>query len=202
MLPPSLERKLDELLDILEAIEVRVYKLRGTNPIADIYWLSSEVAEWDLPAEEVKRRLIDFNEKFMNNYNFKNYLTANIYTNGSVKYILSEYSNDNLPIDYYNNLQVEHIFSKEPNFDPISYGFSDDYGYEKNRIGNLTLLEQELNSGLSNVAPINKVDVYLRSRISATNLLAGAIQQGNYSKIHVDDRREKIIEFCLERFKL
>jgi len=31
-----------------------------------------------------------------------------------------------------------------------AYGFSEDYDYEKNRIGNLGLLEYWLNEGLSN----------------------------------------------------
>ena len=137
----------------------------------------------------------------MSNHVFKTSLDESIYGNGSVKYILSEFSNDHLSIAEYKNLQVEHIFAKDPNYDTTPYGFSDDYDYEKNRIGNLGLLEQNINSGLGNLPPINKVSGYLTSGITDTQNLAGVIQKGSFSKINVDNRRQKIIEFCIERFK-
>ena len=98
--------------------------------------------------------------------------------------------------------QVEHIFSKEPNFEPSSYGFAEDYDYEKNRLGNLGLLESGINKGIGNSAPINKVAGYLKSSVSDIRNLAGEIQQGNFSKNNVDIRRDKIIEFCVTRFKV
>lgn len=196
-----MQQKLDGLLALLETIEVRVYKLRGTNPIADIYWLSSHISENDLTVDEIRSQLVSFSEKFMSNHVFKTSLDESIYGNGSVKYILSEFSNDHLSIAEYKNLQVEHIFAKDPNYDTTPYGFSDDYDYEKNRIGNLGLLEQNINSGLGNLPPINKVSGYLTSGITDTQNLAGVIQKGSFSKINVDNRRQKIIEFCIERFK-
>lgn len=196
-----MQQKLDGLLALLETIEVRVYKLRGTNPIADIYWLSSHISENDLTVDEIRSQLVSFSEKFMSNHVFKTSLDESIYGNGSVKYILSEFSNDHLSITEYKNLQVEHIFAKDPNYDTTPYGFSDDYDYEKNRIGNLGLLEQNINSGLGNLPPINKVSGYLTSGITDTQNLAGVIQKGSFSKINVDNRRQKIIEFCIERFK-
>ncbi len=136
----------------------------------------------------------------MNNHNLRNYLGADVYQNGAVKYILSEYSNDNLNIDNYKDLQVEHIFSKEPNFEPATYGFDEDYDYEKNRLGNLGVLEAGINKGIGNSAPINKVEGYLKSRISDLRNLGGEIQQGGFTKDSVDRRRERIIEFCISRF--
>ncbi len=132
-----MQGKLDVLLPILETIEVRVYKLKGTNPIADMYWLSSHISENNLSDEEIKTHLINFGEKFVNNHVFRNYLDGEIYGNGAVKYILSEFSNDNYDIDTYKDFQVEHVFSKDPNYDASFYGFAEDYNYEKNRLGNL-----------------------------------------------------------------
>ena len=197
-----LQKKLDSLLTILETTEVRVYKLRGTNPIADMYWLSSEVCRHDIPESTIRQHLINFNEKFMNNHNFRNYLDADIYQNGAVKYILSEYSSDNPGIGDYRDWQVEHIFSKEPNYNPSAYGFAEDYDYEKNRIGNLSLLESSINKGLGNQAPINKVDGYLKSRVSDIRKVGGEIQRGGFSKTSVDGRRSVIIDFCLQRFQI
>lgn len=197
-----MQNKLDDLITILEAIEVRVYKLRGTNPIADMYWLASHISENNLTVDEIKTHLINFSEKFVNNHVFRTYLDSAIYGNGAVKYILSEFSKDNTNISTYKDLQVEHIFSKEPNYETTSYGFADDYNYEKNRLGNLGLLEQFLNKGLSNLPPINKVTGYLNSVITDTRNLAGEIQKGGFTKQNVDDRRKQIIDFCIDRFKL
>lgn len=196
-----MQHKLDDLLQLLEAIEVRVYKLRGTNPIADIYSLSSYIAENELSVDEIRTQLINFNEKFVNNHVFRTYLDGDIYNNGSVRYILSEFNKNNLSISEYKNLQVEHIFAKEPNYETSTYGFSDDFDYEKNRIGNLCLLEQSLNIGLSNLPPINKVSGYLTSSVTDTRNLAGEIQLGHFTKMNIDNRRQEIIEFCIERFK-
>ena len=197
-----MQNKLDDLLPILEAIEVRVYKLRGTNPIADMYWLSSYISENDLTVNEIKSSLINFNEKFVNNHVFATYLDSAIAGNGAVKYILSEFNKDNIDIATYKNLQVEHVFSKNPNYEVSSYGFSEDYDYEKNRLGNLGLLEYWLNEGLGNLPPINKVTGYLQSSINDTRNLAGEIQRGKFAKQNVDDRRKIIIDFCIDRFKL
>lgn len=197
-----IQNKLDDLLDILETIEVRVYKLRGTNPIADVYWLSSYVAEKEPTVDEIRTNLTNFSEKFVNNHVLGTYLDGALYGNGAVKYILSEFSNDSFDIDTYKSFQIEHIFSKDPSFDANSYGFADDYDYEKNRIGNLGLLEQNLNGGLGNLPPINKVSGYLNSLVTETRNLAGEIQKGNYCKDNVDTRRKTIIDFCIDRFKL
>ncbi len=197
-----MQGKLNDLLPILEAIEVRVYKLRGTNPIADMYWLSSHITENDLTVDEIRTHLINFSEKFVNNHVFGTYLEGEIYGNGSVKYILSEFSNDNHDIATYKDFQVEHVFSKDPNYEATSYGFADDYDYEKNRLGNLGLLEKNLNIGLGNLPPINKVGGYLNSTNTDIRNLAGEIQKGHFNKVNVDNRRKIIIDFCISRFKL
>ena len=197
-----MQGKLDDLLPILEAIEVRVYKLRGTNPIADMYSLSSHITENDLTLDEIRNHLMNFSEKFVNNHVLGTYLEGEIYRNGAVKYILSEYSNENFDIATYKDFQVEHIFSEDPNYDPATYGFADDYNYEKNRLGNLGLLEKSLNIGLGNLPPINKVSGYLNSTNSEIRNLAGEIQKGHFNKTNVDERRETIKEFCTTRFKL
>lgn len=126
-----MQNKLDDLLNILEAIEIRVYKLRGTNPIADVYWVSSYVTEKKPSIDEIRTLLINFSEKFVNNHVLGTYLDGAWYGNGAVKYILSEFSNDAFTIDSYKSFQIEHIFSKDPNFDATSYGFVEDYDYEK-----------------------------------------------------------------------
>ncbi|WP_294822717.1 HNH endonuclease family protein, partial [uncultured Flavobacterium sp.] len=124
------------------------------------------------------------------------------YNNGSTKYILLCFTNQQINFINYKDLQIEHIFSKEPNYDLLVYGFDEDYNIEKNRIGNLCLLEQNLNKGLGNSAPSNKIDGYIKSSILSTRNIGGEIQQGNYNKVNVDRRRSEILKFCIERFKI
>lgn len=195
-----MQDKLDAVLSSLEALEVRVYKTRGTNPIADAYWLSSLIAESDYSIQQIKDMLKNFAEKFMSDHVFKNYLDSDIYGNGAVKYILAEKDGGDVDYGKYSSLQIEHIFSDDPKFDVEIYGFEEDYEYEKNRFGNLMLLEEKINKSIGNLAPLNKVDGYLQSSIESTRNMAGEIQVGSFSKGNVDIRREQLIKFCLERF--
>jgi uncharacterized protein with ParB-like and HNH nuclease domain len=197
-----MQGKLESLLGLLEAIEVRIYKLRGTNPIADIYWLSSYVTEREPDVDEIRSHLINFSEKFVNDHVLSTYLDGALASNGAVRYILLEYFSGVFDYKTYKEFQIEHIFSKNPNFDPADYGFAEDYSYERDRIGNLALLEEGINKGLGNMPPINKVSGYLTSKCTEIRNVAGEIQNGNFSKTSVDSRRKKIIDFCIERFKI
>ncbi len=198
------QNKLDDLINLLENIEVRVYKLKGTNPIADMYWLSSKLNSESLSTDKIKEILINFGEKFMGDHTFKTYLSENVYGNGAVKYILGELNSESLTYSGYKALQVEHIFSVTPNFKTSTYGFDEtyDYDYEKDRIGNLSLIEEILNksSAVRNNPPINKVDGYLKSNIRIMQDLAGTINIGDFNKGKVDSRRDEIINFCITRF--
>ncbi len=197
-----MQNKLDDLLALMEHLEVRVYKLKGTNPIADMYSLSSKLNDDNLSIDEIRQTLINFGERFMGEHTFKTYLSEDVYGNGAVKYILNEFNNEDLSYDKYSSLQVEHIFSREPNFDVSAYGFDETYDYEKNRIGNLSLIEENLNksSSVRNNPPINKVDGYLKSDLKMMRNLAGQINIGDFDKEQVDLRSKKLIEFCTNRF--
>lgn len=195
-----MQDKLVSTLSYLETVEIRVYKTRGTNPIADAYWLASQLSENDYSIDEIHESLKNIVEKFMSDHVFKNYLDADIYGNGAVKYILAEYEGGHISYEKYSTLQIEHIFSSEPEFEVETYGFEEDYDYEKNRFGNLMLLEEKINKSIGNYAPINKVNGYLQSEIESTRNMAGIIQMGNYTKGDVDLRRNKLIEYCLSRF--
>ena len=140
------QEKLEPLIDLLEKVELRVYKLKNTNPRWNMYDLSSKIIEKTYGIDELKAELINFIETFMNDYNFKKSLNVNIFRNASVKYILYKYSNQDITLLKYNDLQKEHIFSQGAKFDVTQYGFKlEEYDYEKDRIGNLLLLETILN---------------------------------------------------------
>ncbi|MCG3696645.1 DUF262 domain-containing protein [Aliarcobacter butzleri] len=207
------QNKLDKLLDILISVELRVYKFKGTNPRADIPYLCNEIVCEDWTIEEIEEWLEWFRGKFLNDGSFKYSLNENIYGNNAIKYILLKYNNylnnsNIISFKEFNDLQVEHIFpqgsDKGVTFDITSYGFIDneDYEYTKDTIGNLTLLEKNLNAGkdVSDLTPDEKVAGYLKSKVIETNLLAGKIDKDGFDKSNIENRTNEIIDFCLENF--
>jgi len=198
------QKKLGALLKELESIEVRIYKFRGTNPVKDAYVLSSLISEDELDTDVIKKELIDFNNRFMNDGNFRYYLNSAVYGNtATIKYIFLEYNNSLKScriindVNEYRKLEVEHIFSRNPNFSVKSYGFKDDeYENEINKIGNLTLLERDT----SNASPKDKADRYIKSDTCMTNRLGSKIKSEGFTKKEMDERGEELIRFCLKRF--
>jgi uncharacterized protein with ParB-like and HNH nuclease domain len=200
-----MQNKLDALLSILEKVELRVYKFWGTNPVADMYKLCSQVNETNMSIKDIENYLIYIKDKFLNDSGFRSQLSSNIYGNSAVKYILIEYNNGlnnckNKQITsqkHYKSLQIEHIFSRTPKFDVTSYGFNEEeYDYEKDKIGNLTLLE----SDNSNNTPQDKSDGYINSSACMTNILGSQIKQSGFQKSDVDAMTNTLINFCITRF--
>jgi len=197
------QNKLNHLLDILEKIELRVYKCRNNRPVADVYYISSQVVENDIPIEELRNSITVVKNRFSDDLSFKTILSSGeMYENNATKYILLEYNNslDDRRISNikeYKELQKEHIFSRNPKFDVESYGFSkEEYPQEINKIGNLTLFEPDNNDN----PPQDKADAYLQSSVYMTNILGGQIKQHGFNKNDVDDRTNKFINFCINRF--
>ncbi len=195
--------ELEKFIPILETIEIRVYKLRGTNPTADVYKLSSAVSG-DMELNEINQRLVDFCEEYGGDSYIKNKLSEPIYSNSATKYILYTYSGDNLEFEQYRKLEKEHIFSSNSGIQLSHYGFEEiSYDYEKDKIGNISLLEADKNKVVSNKSPSDKAPFYLESCVTDTNKIASIIKKNNdFNKKDVDARGEGIIEFCLREFKI
>jgi hypothetical protein len=208
------QNKLDDLLERLISIEVRVYKLKGTNPRADIPTLCNRLSTENMTISDIKDWLVWFRDKFMNDGNFKYDLDRDIYGNKAIKYILFKYNNSfnsqkiiNM-VSIYNSLQIEHIFphggEQDVKFDVTSFGFEDmsNYDYIKDELGNLLLLEKSLNAGkdVSDLIPSQKVHGYLKSDIWETLQMAGDIDKNGFDKNKIEERTKKIIDFCLKEF--
>jgi len=202
------QNKLENLLETLVSVEVRVYKFKGTNPRADIPDLCNTISVDDRSVQEINEWLIRFRDKFMNDGNFEYYLDDAIYGNNAIKYILLKYKNNKVSFEEYQNLQIEHIFPKDGengvSFDVQEFEFEnmDDYNYTKNTIGNLILLEQGLNAGkeVSNLTPREKINGYLKSNIEETKKVAGRIDKDGFDKNKIEIRTKDIIDFCLKQF--
>ncbi|MCB9285078.1 MAG: DUF262 domain-containing protein [Lewinellaceae bacterium] len=201
------QNRLNNFLKILETTEVRIYKLKNTNPRRFMYQLSSEIMEEELSNGEIFSKLREFNTNFLNDYRLQEYLGDIVdQKTGLIRYIMycinKEKFDQDLSLEEYRNLQVEHIFSVNPNFGIKKYGFGrhETYDYETSKIGNLVILEKKLNKRVSNLAPVDKTDGYQQSNLKIISDLLG--QLGEFHKTKIESRNDEIIEFCLNRFKI
>lgn len=209
------EKHADILLDLVEVADLRVYKIRGTDPRADMSYLARDTS--NLKVEEIKERLSGFVRKFMGNAEFNRRLQLDIYPNPALKHIFIEYEEESLRNQYpvgklieLNELNptVEHIFSREPTFDFPNHGFEDDdeYAVLSNSLGNLTLLEKELNSRCANKTPDQKLSkkLYGSSRFHNPQKLCVNIQNEGvpFTKDHVTNRLEELTDFCMDHWNL
>ncbi len=166
-------------LKLIELADIRVYKIRGTDPAKDISLLAKDSAE--LEESEIKNKLISFINNFMNNNEFKNRLEGNIYGNRALRRIFIEFDEHingspydlNRLIDINKSIPtVEHIFPQEEPFAFPSHGFEsiDEYLNKIHNIGNLLMLEKTVNSTCKNRNPEIKISdskFYERSNFKA-----------------------------------
>lgn len=210
------------LLALIEITDIRVYKLRGTNPQRDIFELSR--AAQHLSAVEIANRLRDFVQYFMTNELFLNSLaTERLYRNLGLYRILTEIERDaRTKISGANPLSlaelqamvaqeqtVEHVLPQEPNFGFPSYGCltRDEYEQLNDRLGNLTLLAKTENSRCTNrpvEEKINSANMYAASIYYCTRQIAadGAGKVSPFTKTDIENRGREIAKFCVGRWPL
>ena len=197
-----MQNKLDKLLPILEKTELRVYNFNTSDPVADIYHLSSLVTANDYNVDTINEHLNKYIiNKFMSDSALNLLLSESCYNNSGVKYLLLKYNNNlegvqTLTREAYKDLEVEHIFSQNPNFVISAHGFRDNEHYEstKHKLGNLTLFEEDN----SNDTPFNKSDKYMTSNVFMTQTLGSEIKKkGSFTIDDINNRIGEITDFCL-----
>ena len=114
-----------------------------------------------------------------------------------LKYVDAYMANDQQGImcieDYMKSAyEIEHIMPVNCN-DIASYGMSsqEDYDYQKNRLGNLTLLEKTMNSSIQNASYKDKLGAYKMSRFYLTKSLARLTDIGNKTVINKMNKKLK-----------
>jgi hypothetical protein len=98
---------------------------------------------------------------------------------------------------------IEHILAQTPNFSPKALGFrnKEDFIEYEHKIGNLTILEKNLNSSVQNKNPIDKVDSYGKSVFKMTKKLASEIDTNKgFTKQELQERTKEIAEYCVQRW--
>jgi hypothetical protein len=179
------------LLQLIELVDLRVFKLRGTNPQVGIVNITQNSQRSSV--DRVAADLIAFCRKFMPDGMMKARLVdEDIYQNPALYRMLLQYEITDVGIDIAKlvalrskgNLTVEHILPKDPEnvFDVRSYGFADrdDYLQHNHRLGNLVLLEASINSACQNKTieiKTTQPDLYIKSDLNAVRSLAASYTQ-------------------------
>jgi len=199
------------LMEILENIEVRVYKTRGTDPRAEISrfayelnktWSKKDISEW----------LSWYSQRWMTKEEFQTNLNGYIYGNRALPHIFIDYceylQNRKYKLDELRKIvnkvpTIEHILSKTPKFTYKSVGFKNQEHFLEfeDTLGNLTILEKSLNSAVQNKLPIEKVPYYDKSIFKVTKVLSSRIN-GNekFTRSEIEERTKYISEYLLERW--
>lgn len=196
--------------DLVELIEVRVYKTRGTDPKADISRLVYNIDN-KFPID-IQYWLIWFNGRWMPKEEFQSHLFGWFFGNRALNHIFIDYCeklNDRTYsitelLDISNkNPNIEHILAQTPTFAPRSLGFKnkEDFIEYEHKLGNLTILERSLNSSIQNKNAIDKVDAYSKSFFVMTKMIGSEIDsKKTFSKVELQERTKLLAEFCIERW--
>lgn len=181
------------LLQIIELTDLRVFKLRGTNPQADIFRITRELARSSV--DQVAADLLSFCQRFMPDALMESRLVdEELYRNPALpRMLLQEEDEARLAVSAgaldlpslaalnRDGLTVEHILPQEPDnsFNVAGYGFStnDDYAQFKHRFGNLVLLEGSINSACNNrtvEAKMSSANLYKASSLCAVQAVSAS----------------------------
>lgn len=206
------------LMEIIELSDLRVFKLRGTNPQADVFritrelhqhsiaWVIEELphfCDWGMPDAMMASRLVD--EDMYRNPALQRMLLQ-IEARSRATVGEPELSLQELAALNQDGLTVEHIFPQDPDnsFNIGSYGFvtDDDYLQYKHRIGNLVLLEGGINSACNNrpiEAKMTAPNLYMASSLSAVKAVAAA-SAGNrrFDKSQLVERSQRLSTAMVE----
>lgn len=197
---------LDEtFLRAIEVLDLRVYKVRGTNPKADLYQDAVSQAK-DGDPQKIKEAIVSFTTRFGSDVAN---LRGHVYGSDFVKSVLWRYavrSQPNLELDYgtFKNCQVERILPENPTFDWADLGFESEEDYVRaiHTLGNLTVLEGKLNERAQNKPPREKAKIYSQSALKGNRLLGAEMEQQGFDKKALEERTEEIIRFVKETWPL
>jgi hypothetical protein len=200
----------DSILKLIETLDLRVYKIRGTDPRAKLYKDIISQIRVKTNIQPIENGIRDFIKDFMPDPLFEYYLNQAIYDNSATKFILWEYEKDknssfnDCDSKLYESCQKEHIFAQNPKPVFSAYGFDNEEEYFANidRLGNLCLLEESLNKQCQNKLPEQKKQYYQQSNIFRTKQLGHDIDHKGFNREDIDQITKDIISFCLKRWKI
>jgi len=198
-------------LDLVELIDVRIYKTKGTDPRADISRFAYQLnGNWT--DEKLRDWLLDYNRSWMPRGTFEAFLQDWIYGNQALVHIFIRYceklQNRSLALNELKILEkmsptIEHVLSREPKFTFKSVGFksSEDFEAYVHTLGNLSVVEKAINSAVQNKMPLEKVPYYDTSKYKMTQILATSISANkNFTKQDIKSRTGELTNYILDRW--
>lgn len=196
-------------LDLIELIDVRVYKTKGTDPRADISRFAYSVDKsWT--DEGIRDWLLEYNRDWMHRGTFEAFLHDRIYGNRALVHVFIRYceklQHKLFTLKELKELEqdsptIEHILSQEPKFTFRSVGFkgSEEFNEYEHRLGNLTVVEKSINSAVQTKMPIEKVPQYDKSKYQMTKILASYISANKkFAKQDIKDRISELSDYILD----
>lgn len=198
-------------LDLMELIDVRVYKTKGTDPRADISRFAYSLDK-NRTDEDIRDWLLDYNRNWMPRGTFEAFLHDWIYGNRALVHIFIKYceklQHKLFTLKELKELEqesptIEHILSQEPKFTFKSVGFkgSEEFNEYEHRLGNLTVVEKSINSAVQAKMPIEKVPQYDKSKYQMTKILASSIHTNKkFTKQDIKDRTSELSEYILTKW--
>lgn len=209
------------LLQLVELADLRVFKLQGTNPQADMAALMRNFGR--LSPVQIAERLINFCQRFMPSARFEAKLAnEEMFRNPGLPRILLEAEGAareaagqlrleiaDLALITTEGLTIEHILPQEASFGVRLYGFHSTESYLEHihLLGNLAPLEKRINSACSNSSVEKKMTepkLYRGSQFNLIKTLAagGANNSPAYSKDALIERGEELARFAVKRWPL
>lgn len=209
------------LLQLVELADLRVFKLQGTNPQADMAALMRDFGR--LSPLQIAERLIYFCQRFMPSARFEAKLAnEEMFRNPGLPRIFLEAEGAareasgqprleiaDLALVNTEGLTIEHILPQEASFGVRLYGFHSTESYLEHihLLGNLAPLEKRINSACSNSSAEKKMTepkLYRSSQFNLIKTLAagGANTSPVYSKNALVERSEELARFAVKRWPL
>ncbi|MCX4176797.1 MULTISPECIES: DUF262 domain-containing protein [Paraburkholderia] len=211
-----------DLMDIIELADLRVFKLRGTNPQADIFRITRELHQrsidwvisalqhfcnWGMPDAMMASRLVD-EDMYRNPALPRMLLQEEVMARAAVDE--PKLSLQDLATLNQNGLTVEHILPQDPenSFSIDGYGFGNDEDYlmHKHKFGNLVLLEGSINSACKNRTVEDKMTVptlYMSSSMCAPKALAASCAgDKRFSRSQLIDRSKRLSAVVVDHWPI
>ncbi len=205
-----------DILHCIEVVDLRVYKIRGTDPAKDVGDLSH--ASKSLSEVDIANFLRDFVAKFMPDSLMQTHLGGRMYKSGAVVPILLAFEQSAVNHAYNMPKLVElikhgptqeHILSQEPSFDFVARGFKDQTEFDEflDKLGNLSLLTGGENSRSGNKSAelkMSQPDLYLSSRFAGPRILAQkfSVSGASFDKAAVMERTEALSQFAITNWAI
>ncbi len=209
------------MLQLVELADLRVFKLQGTNPQADMASLMRAFGR--STNEEIAERLVIFCQRFMPSAKFESRLAGEeMYRNPGLARILLEAESaarvavglPQLEIEELveinaAGLTIDHILPQESSFGVRLYGFRTEESYSEHihLLGNLAPLEKRINSACTNCSAETKMrdqKLYRSSKFKLIQGLAAKNASTNpaFSKDAILTRSTELARFAVKKWPL